>query len=252
MSDMGLLITGVLTTGQPSLPNFPENLPVQLDNDINQSEQSQLSEVVPANQITPPEFIPPDEQVAVVSLAIASDTLDDNYQIKGFADSEYSPVVAENAVADSVNYSNVQPEFTPISEATTNDDTFLVAFTSATQGQDINKYTAVPLKSVHHQPHYRAGGLPQLPRVRTQQPRDYKRVAKFPSSPSPALPILGFGHTGDTVRVLQRLLRSNGYRIQVDGIFGALTESAVKAFQNRRNLVSDGIVGQRTWRELTK
>ncbi len=249
---MGLLITGVLTTGQPSLPNFPENLPVQLDNDINQSEQSQLSEVVPANQITPPEFIPPDEQVAVVSLAIASDTLDDNYQIKGLADSEYSPVVAENAVADNVNYSNVQPEFTPISEATEKDDTFLVAFTSTTQGQDINKYTAVQLKSVHHQPHYRAGGLPQLPRVRTQQPRDYKRVAKFPSSPSPALPILGFGHTGDTVRVLQRLLRSNGYRIQVDGIFGALTESAVKAFQNRRNLVSDGIVGQRTWRELTK
>ncbi|MBF1991786.1 MAG: peptidoglycan-binding protein [Fischerella thermalis M58_A2018_009] len=77
-------------------------------------------------------------------------------------------------------------------------------------------------------------------------------MTKFPNSPSPALPILGFGHTGDTVRVLQRLLRSNGYRIQVDGIFGALTESAVKAFQNRRNLVADGIVGQRTWRELTK
>ncbi len=249
---MGLLITGVLTTGQPSLPNFPENLPVQLDNDINQSEQSQLSEVVPGNQITPPEFIPPDEQVSVVSLVIASDTLDDNTQLKDFGESGDSPVVAENAVVDSVEYSNVQPEFIPISEATTNDHSFLVAFTSTTQGQNINKYTTVPLKSVHHQPHYSAGGLPQSPRVRSKQPTDYRRVAKFPNSPSPALPILGFGHTGDAVRVLQRLLRSNGYSIQVDGIFGALTESAVKAFQNRRSLVSDGIVGQRTWRELTK
>lgn len=180
MSDMGLLITGVLTTGQPSLPNFPENLPVQLDNDINQSEQSQLSEVVPANQITPPEFIPPDEQVAVVSLAIASDTLDDNYQIKGFADSEYSPVVAENAVADNVNYSNVQPEFTPISEATENDDTFLVAFTSTTQGQDINKYTAVPLKSVHHQPHYRRGDFRNCLVSELNNPETIKGWQNFP------------------------------------------------------------------------
>lgn len=252
MSDMGLLIMGVLTTGQASVPNFPDNLPVQLDNDINQSEQSQLSEVVPTDQITPPEFIPPDGQVSVVPLAIASDTLDDNYQLKDFGESKDSPVVAEHTVANSLDYSNVQPEFIAISEATTNDDNFLVAFTSTTQGQDINKYTAIGLKSVQHQPHYSAGGLPQSPRVRSKQPRDYKRVAKFPNSPSPALPILSFGHTGDAVRVLQRLLRSNGYRIQVDGIFGALTESAVKAFQNRRSLVSDGIVGQRTWRELTK
>ena len=249
---MGLLIMGVLTTGQASVPNFPENSPVQLDNDINKSEQSQLSEVVPTNQITPPEFIPQDEQVSVMPLAIASDTLDDNNQLQGFGESGDSPVVAKDAVADSVDYSNVQPEFTSISETTTNDDNFLVTFTSTTQGQDINKYTAVPLKSIHHQPQYSAGGLPQPPRVRSKQPRDYKRVVKFLNSPSPALPILGFGHTGDAVRVLQRLLRSNGYRIQVDGIFGALTESAVKAFQNRRNLVSDGVVGQRTWRELTK
>lgn len=65
------------------------------------------------------------------------------------------------------------------------------------------------------------------------------------------LPTLRFGDSGDAVRVLQRLLVSNGYKVPFDGSFGALTESAVKAFQSRRSLLTDGIVGQKTWRELT-
>ncbi|MBD2196793.1 peptidoglycan-binding protein [Calothrix anomala FACHB-343] len=64
------------------------------------------------------------------------------------------------------------------------------------------------------------------------------------------LPNLRFGDAGDAVRVLQRLLINNRYAIKVDGVFGALTETAVKAFQSQRNLKADGIVGQRTWREL--
>jgi len=43
---------------------------------------------------------------------------------------------------------------------------------------------------------------------------------------------------------------SNGYAVRVDGIFGALTETAIKAFQNQQNLATDGVVGQRTWRAL--
>ncbi|MBD0265387.1 MAG: peptidoglycan-binding protein, partial [Tolypothrix sp. Co-bin9] len=66
------------------------------------------------------------------------------------------------------------------------------------------------------------------------------------------LPILGFGSSGISVKVLQRLLLSNGYAVRVDGAFGALTERAVKALQNRRYLGVDGVVGFRTWRELTK
>ncbi|MBD2204720.1 peptidoglycan-binding protein [Calothrix sp. FACHB-1219] len=64
------------------------------------------------------------------------------------------------------------------------------------------------------------------------------------------LPNLRFGDAGDAVRVLQRLLINNRYAIKVDGAFGALTETAVKAFQSQRNLKADGIVGQKTWREL--
>ncbi|MFM6270933.1 MAG: peptidoglycan-binding domain-containing protein, partial [Dolichospermum sp.] len=33
--------------------------------------------------------------------------------------------------------------------------------------------------------------------------------------------------------------------------FGPITETAVKAFQNRRTLSADGMVGQKTWWELT-
>ncbi|BAZ30709.1 peptidoglycan-binding domain 1 protein [Cylindrospermum sp. NIES-4074] len=78
-----------------------------------------------------------------------------------------------------------------------------------------------------------------------------KITTKFPDLKSPSLPSLGFGNSGISVRVLQRLLISNGYSMRVDGVFGPLTETAVKAFQNQRNLGADGIVGQRTWRELT-
>lgn len=65
------------------------------------------------------------------------------------------------------------------------------------------------------------------------------------------LPNLRFGDSGDAVRVLQRLLLNNRYAVKVDGVFGALTETAVKAFQNQRNLKADGVIGSRTWRELT-
>jgi len=65
------------------------------------------------------------------------------------------------------------------------------------------------------------------------------------------MPIIGFGSSGTSVRVLQKLLISNGYGVPVDGVFGPVTEIAVKAFQNRRRLSTDGLVGQKTWSELT-
>jgi peptidoglycan hydrolase-like protein with peptidoglycan-binding domain len=40
--------------------------------------------------------------------------------------------------------------------------------------------------------------------------------------------------------------------ILVDGMFGAATEAAVKAFQKAHGIVADGIVGPYTWRELLK
>ncbi|MDJ0736826.1 MAG: peptidoglycan-binding domain-containing protein [Nostocaceae cyanobacterium] len=78
-------------------------------------------------------------------------------------------------------------------------------------------------------------------------------IAKLGNFTDNTLPTLRFGESGLSVRVLQRLLLSNGYAIGgVDGVFGAMTETAVKAFQSQRNVVEDGIVGEITWRELTR
>ncbi|OSO87076.1 peptidoglycan-binding protein [Cylindrospermopsis raciborskii CENA303] len=67
---------------------------------------------------------------------------------------------------------------------------------------------------------------------------------------SPQMPTLRFGDSGLAIRVLQRLLISNGYNVRVDGVFGPLTETAIKAFQSQRDLSVDGIVGPNTWYQL--
>jgi peptidoglycan hydrolase-like protein with peptidoglycan-binding domain len=81
---------------------------------------------------------------------------------------------------------------------------------------------------------------------------DQAQPLKLQAAAIRRLPTLSFGDSGDSVKVLQRLLSQNGYPVRVDGNFGALTETAVKAFQTQNNLTVDGIVGSRTWRELTR
>jgi peptidoglycan hydrolase-like protein with peptidoglycan-binding domain len=53
------------------------------------------------------------------------------------------------------------------------------------------------------------------------------------------------GDSGDTVKALQLKLG-----LPVDGVFGAVTEAAVKQFQSRNGLVTDGIVGDKTWNKI--
>ncbi|MFM5889884.1 MAG: peptidoglycan-binding domain-containing protein [Dolichospermum sp.] len=75
---------------------------------------------------------------------------------------------------------------------------------------------------------------------------DIKSSTRYPTTRKNTMPVISFGASGISVRVLQKLLVSNGYGITVDGVFGLITEAAVKAFQNRRTLSADGMVGQRT------
>jgi murein L,D-transpeptidase YcbB/YkuD len=177
MSEIGLLMTSVLTTRQPSLVNLPEQQPLQLENGLENSVQAQLPQVVPTTEITPPEFMETDG--AILSTP-SSNKLSEQNLVKEFSKQLPSPpsgspsVIADNLiVAQRQNYSSQTP------------------------------------------------------------------------------PTIRFGSSGITVRVLQRLLIANGYGLRVDGAFGPLTEAAVKAFQHRRNILVDGIVGQITWRELT-
>lgn len=58
------------------------------------------------------------------------------------------------------------------------------------------------------------------------------------------------GMTGNGVKWLQWELNRRGYGLKVDGIYGPKTEEAVRDYQNRAALVSDGIVGPATRAEL--
>ena len=60
------------------------------------------------------------------------------------------------------------------------------------------------------------------------------------------------GAKGEEVRELQTLLAKDGSTLEIDGIFGIGTLSAVKSFQKRHGLTVDGIVGPKTWAELDK
>lgn len=56
-----------------------------------------------------------------------------------------------------------------------------------------------------------------------------------------------YGSRGEEVKQIQQKLSSLGYYSgEADGIFGSLTQSAVKNFQKDNGLKADGIVGEKT------
>ena len=69
--------------------------------------------------------------------------------------------------------------------------------------------------------------------------------AKPPAPGRLERPTLRRGDRGPLVKALQAALR-----IQTDGVFGPLTDNAVRAAQKRAGLATDGIVGPKTWREI--
>lgn len=61
------------------------------------------------------------------------------------------------------------------------------------------------------------------------------------------------GHRSDEVADIQARLRSLGMRIDDEpGFFGPGTKQAIRAFQQLRGVVADGIVGRNTWNELVE
>ena len=69
----------------------------------------------------------------------------------------------------------------------------------------------------------------------------------------PNTPRLASGASGSAVSGLQKGLREYGGPNTatdpgpIDGSFGPRTESAVRAYQTRRGLAADGVVGDQTW-----
>jgi peptidoglycan hydrolase-like protein with peptidoglycan-binding domain len=58
------------------------------------------------------------------------------------------------------------------------------------------------------------------------------------------------GDSGSGVKQIQTALVAHGFKVGVDGQFGAQTAQAVKSFQQQNGLAQDGIVGPATWAKL--
>lgn len=71
------------------------------------------------------------------------------------------------------------------------------------------------------------------------------------SDPVRKEPLLKRDAEGPMVRDLQESLKAHGFHPgPADGVFGAKTESALKAFQGEEGIAPDGVVGPETWRRL--
>jgi len=67
------------------------------------------------------------------------------------------------------------------------------------------------------------------------------------------MPILMNGSSGNAVKIVQNVLKLNGYYFGfVDGFFGTMTKVAVIQFQTNKGLSPDGIVGFKTWHALSQ
>ena len=60
------------------------------------------------------------------------------------------------------------------------------------------------------------------------------------------------GCKGKMIYLIQGCLIANGEALDMDGSFGPLTKTAVKAFQKQNGLSVDGIVGRKTMGQLVK
>lgn len=69
----------------------------------------------------------------------------------------------------------------------------------------------------------------------------------IPAADGTGRPTLRRGARGEPVKIVQRSVG-----VGDDGIFGILTEVAVRRFQAARQLVADGIVGPATWAEIDR
>lgn len=58
------------------------------------------------------------------------------------------------------------------------------------------------------------------------------------------------GSSGDAVLAAQGQLRTQGWRLAADGVFGPQTNRSVRDFQVAHGLVDDGVVGPLTWQTL--
>lgn len=65
-----------------------------------------------------------------------------------------------------------------------------------------------------------------------------------------ACPTLKYGSRGNITKIMQKLLKKKGYKLDLDGVFGNQSQKAIKDLQKKNKLTCDGIVGKNTWSKL--
>ncbi|HEY0381116.1 MAG TPA: peptidoglycan-binding protein [Candidatus Elarobacter sp.] len=85
-------------------------------------------------------------------------------------------------------------------------------------------------------------------------PYDGSAAPGTPPSVPPGVPpfpgYCSFGSRDNATRQVQQRLAKRGWTIRVDGVFGPDTDRVVRAFQERKSLDADGVVGPETWAAL--
>ena len=109
--------------------------------------------------------------------------------------------------------------------------------TSFIVGYGYPRYTGQPLKATS------ATAATTAARAAAPASRGGPAVPAFPG-------LMKRNATGPGVRALQQRLKARGWKITVDGEFGAQTDRIVRAFQKDKGLTVDGEVGPQTWRAL--
>ncbi len=235
MNDIGLLITSALTTGHPSVPYLFNETAVEVNLNVKKSNLIQSTGNRTLARITPPEFIGLNG-IQIASTVFSKKNEDVLKKIRNRIDSLDCCRLASKVISATKE---------PIILKTSPDNSI------STTREIILPSTSPPslTDAIENTPYV----APQLQQTFAGTPNPSQtNSGNFFTSYDQRLPNLSFGTSGLSVRILQRLLLANGYPIRVDGNFGALTETAVKAFQSNRNLTIDGVVGQQTWQQLTR
>ncbi|MCJ8282184.1 MAG: peptidoglycan-binding protein [Rivularia sp. ALOHA_DT_140] len=236
MNDIGLLITSALTTGHPSVPYLFNETAVELNVSVKESNLIQSTGNRTLARITPPEFIGT-SGIEIANRVFSKKSQDVLQKIRDRIDSLDCCRLASKAISAIKEPITVESSSLDNSSSTTREIILPSNSPPSLTGSIENTtYVAPRFQQTF-------AGANQSRAINSEQ---------FYSSYSQSLPNLSFGNSGVSVRILQKLLSANGYPIRIDGNFGALTETAVKAFQSNRNLAIDGVVGQQTWGELSR
>jgi peptidoglycan hydrolase-like protein with peptidoglycan-binding domain len=238
MSDIGLLITGIISPEPPTY-NSSQILQSRI-NAIKISKNSQLHQLGSNAQIIPPEFSEPERPLLAVNTQLNLTKKETFKRLTQKFQSKLPPILAEYQRSPKNN----QDSFSSCTQVAKNEinprqeNQNKLSLCSGNTKLQVMKVAASNTCTINNRASNQILIATTLPNL-------------TPNLNGESLPTLRFGQSGISVKILQRVLLSNGYVVPVDGMFGALTETAVKAFQSQRELTEDGIVGGNTWRELT-